>query len=216
MRFILSLYVVLSYSMSTVLAEESRQVDKHEHGVGELNIAIDGSLAEFEFMLPGADIVGFEYEAKSDEDLAKIENALLVLENYENLFALTKNSKCVLADLDYHLSGEEHDEHADEEHDEHADEEHADEEHDEHADEEHDEHADEEHEEHADEESHTEFYAKYSFKCDNIKQLDKVEFSYFKTFPNSSELEVQFVSDIGSNAFEVEADKPVIILKGLL
>jgi len=195
MRFILSLYVVLSYSMSTVLAEESRQVDKHEHGVGELNIAIDGSLAEFEFMLPGADIVGFEYEAKSDEDLAKIENALLVLENYENLFALTKNSKCVLADLDYHLSGEEHDEHADEEHDEHAD---------------------EEHEEHADEESHTEFYAKYSFKCDNIKQLDKVEFSYFKTFPNSSELEVQFVSDIGSNAFEVEADKPVIILKGLL
>lgn len=192
MRFILSLYVVLSYSISTVLAEESRQVDKHEHGVGELNIAIDGSLAEFEFMLPGADIVGFEYEAKSDEDLAKIENALLVLENYENLFALTKNSKCVLADLDYHLSGEEHDEHADEEH------------------------ADEEHEEHADEESHTEFYAKYSFKCDNIKQLDKVEFSYFKTFPNSSELEVQFVSDIGSNAFEVEADKPVIILKGLL
>ena len=208
MRFILSLYVVLSYSMSTVLAEESRQVDKHEHGVGELNIAIDGSLAEFEFMLPGADIVGFEYEAKSDEDLAKIENALLVLENYENLFALTKNSKCVLADLDYHLSGEEH-----EEHDEHADDEHADEE---HADEEHDEHADEEHEEHADEESHTEIYAKYSFKCDNIKQLDKVEFSYFKTFPNSSELEVQFVSDIGSNAFEVEADKPVIILKGLL
>ena len=195
MRFILSLYVVLSYSISTVLAEESRQVDKHEHGVGELNIAIDGSLAEFEFMLPGADIVGFEYEAKSDEDLAKIENALLVLENYENLFALTKNSKCVLADLDYHLSGEEHDEHADEEHDEHAD---------------------EEHEEHAEEESHTEFYAKYSFKCDDIKQLDKVEFSYFKNFPNSSELEVQFISDIGSNAFEVEADKPVIILKGLL
>ena len=179
MRFILFLSVALSYSISTVLAEESRQVDKHEHGVGELNIAIDGLLAEFEFMLPGADIVGFEYEAKSDEDLAKIENALLVLENYENLFSLTKNSKCVLADLDYHLSGEEH-------------------------------------EEHADEESHTEFYAKYSFRCDDIKQLDKVEFSYFKNFPNSYELEVQFISDIGSNAFEVEADKPVIILKGLL
>jgi hypothetical protein len=195
MRFILSLCIVLSYSISTVLAEESRQVDKHEHGVGELNIAIDGSLAEFEFMLPGADIVGFEYEAKSDEDLAKIENALLVLENYENLFALSKKSKCVLADLDFHLSGEEHEEHAGEEHEEHAG---------------------EEHEEHADEESHTEFYAKYSFKCDDIKQLDKVEFSYFKNFPNSSELEVQFISDIGSNAFEVEADKPVIILKGLL
>jgi hypothetical protein len=194
-KFILFIFLILNISITGIYAEETRQVDKHEHGVGELNIAIDSNMIALEFMLPGADIVGFEYKAKSDEDLAKIENALLVLENYENLFALTKNSKCVLADLDYHLSGEEHDEHADEEHDEHAD---------------------EEHEEHADEESHTEFYAKYSFKCDNIKLLDKVEFSYFKSFPNSSELEVQFVSDIGSNAFEVEADKPAIILKGLL
>jgi hypothetical protein len=194
-KFILFIFLILNISITGIYAEETRQVDKHEHGVGELNIAIDSNMIALEFMLPGADIVGFEYKAKSDEDLAKIENALLVLENYENLFALTKNSKCVLADLDYHLSGEEHDEHADEEHDEHAD---------------------KEHEEHADEESHTEFYAKYSFKCDNIKLLDKVEFSYFKSFPNSSELEVQFVSDIGSNAFEVEADKPVIILKGLL
>jgi hypothetical protein len=202
-KFILFIFLILNISITGIYAEETRQVDKHEHGVGELNIAIDSNMIALEFMLPGADIVGFEYKAKSDEDLAKIENALLVLENYENLFALTKNSKCVLADLDYHLSGEEHDEHADEEHDEHADEEH-------------DEHANEEHEEHADEESHTEFYAKYSFKCDNIKLLDKVEFSYFKSFPNSSELEVQFVSDIGSNAFEVEADKPAIILKGLL
>jgi hypothetical protein len=194
-KFILFIFLILNISITGIYAEETRQVDKHEHGVGELNIAIDSNMIALEFMLPGADIVGFEYKAKSDEDLAKIENALLVLENYENLFALTKNSKCVLADLDYHLSGEEHDEHADEEHDEHAN---------------------EEHEEHADEESHTEFYAKYSFKCDNIKLLDKVEFSYFKSFPNSSELEVQFVSDIGSNAFEVEADKPAIILKGLL
>jgi len=110
-KFILFIFLILNISITGIYAEETRQVDKHEHGVGELNIAIDGSLAEFEFMLPGADIVGFEYEAKSDEDLAKIENALLVLENYENLFALTKNSKCVLADLDYHLSGEEHEEH---------------------------------------------------------------------------------------------------------
>ena len=109
-KFILFIFLILNISITGIYAEETRQVDKHEHGVGELNIAIDGSLAEFEFMLPGADIVGFEYEAKSDEDLAKIENALLVLENYENLFSLTKNSKCVLADLDYHLSGEEHDE----------------------------------------------------------------------------------------------------------
>ena len=56
----------------TISAEETRQVDKHEHGVGELNIAVEGSTIEFEFMIPGADIVGFEYVAKSDDDIAKI------------------------------------------------------------------------------------------------------------------------------------------------
>ena len=62
---------------------------------------------------------------------------------------------------------------------------------------------------------HTEFYAKYSFKCDSIKLINKVEFSYFMTFPNSGELEVQFISDMGSTSFEVEADKPVNNTKGV-
>ena len=61
--------LLLSALVTVALAEETRQVDKHEHGVGELNIAIDKNIIDFEFMLPGADIVGFEYEAKSDEDI---------------------------------------------------------------------------------------------------------------------------------------------------
>ena len=67
----------------TISAEETRQVDKHEHGVGELNIAVEGSTIEFEFMIPGADIVGFEYVAKSDEDIAKINQALKTFDDME-------------------------------------------------------------------------------------------------------------------------------------
>ena len=72
---------------------------------------------------------------------------------------------------------------------------------------------DEDHDEH-DEEAHNEFVAHYSFNCGNVKEIDRIDFPYFNTFPNSGELEVQFVSGVGSTSFEVEGDKPFIDLKG--
>jgi len=185
MKQAIYLSLLLSTIASGALAEETRQVEKHEHGVGELNIAIDGSVIDFEFMLPGADIVGFEYEAKSDEDIVKVNEALSILENYQNILSLPENSNCKLSTSQISLKEEEHDEH-----DEH-----------------------EEHEEH-DEESHNEFYAKYSFSCGNIQEIDRIEFTYFKTFANSSELEVQFISNVGSTSFEVEGDAPFILTEG--
>ena len=223
MKFILSILIFFNFSIAKVYAEETRQVDKHEHGVGELNIATEGDVIEFEFMIPGADIVGFEYVAKSDADIASIKKALQTFENYENIFTLPKNSRCQLTekqvalkeDEDDHDDHEGHDDHDDHEgHDDHDDhEEHDD--HDEH--EEHDDHDEHEghddHDEHA-EENHNEFYAKYSFECGDIKAINKVEFPYFSTFPNSGELEVQFISSIGSVSFEVEAEKPSINIDG--
>ena len=50
--------------------------------------------------------------------------------------------------------------------------------------------------------------------CGNIKEIDRISFPYFTTFPNSGELEVQFVSEKGSTGFEVEGDEPFIDLKG--
>ncbi len=175
MRFITFL-IFLNFLNTAINAEETRQVDQHEHGVGELNIAIDGSVIDFEFMLPGADIVGFEYEAKSDEDIVKVNEALAMLENYKNIFSLPVNSNCKLSTSKISLKEEEHDEH--------------------------------------EEESHNEFYAKYSFSCGNIQEIDRIEFTYFKTFANSSELEVQFISNVGSTSFEVEGDAPFILTEG--
>ena len=181
MRFITFL-IFLNFLNTAINAEETRQVDQHEHGVGELNIAIDGSVIDFEFMLPGADIVGFEYEAKSDEDIVKVNEALAMLDNYKNIFSLPVNSNCKLSTSQISLKEEEHEEH-------------------------------DEHEEH-EEESHNEFYAKYSFSCGNIQEIDRIEFTYFKTFANSSELEVQFISNVGSTSFEVEGDAPFILTEG--
>lgn len=196
MKFILSILIFFNFSITKVYAEETRQVDKHEHGVGELNIATEGDVIEFEFMIPGADIVGFEYVAKSDADIASIKKALKTFENYENVFTLPKNSRCQLTEKQVALKEDEDDHDDHEEHDEHDD---------------HEGHDD--HDEHA-EENHNEFYAKYSFECGDIKAINKVEFPYFSTFPNSGELEVQFISSIGSVSFEVESEEPSINIDG--
>jgi len=205
MKFILSILIFFNFSIAKVYAEETRQVDKHEHGVGELNIATEGDVIEFEFMIPGADIVGFEYVAKSDADIASIKKALQTFENYENIFTLPKNSRCQLTEKQVALKEDEDDHDDHEGHDDHDDHEG----HDDHDD--HEGHDD--HDEHA-EENHNEFYAKYSFECGDIKAINNVEFPYFSTFPNSGELEVQFISSIGSVSFEVEAEEPSINIDG--
>ena len=172
--------LLMSAMMSVAAAEETRQVDKHEHGVGELNIAVEGSAINLEFMIPGADIVGFEYEAKSDSDIALVNTALSKFQDFENIFTLSSSSNCNLVDAEI-----DHDEHeGEEDHDEHE------------------------------EEAHNEFVAHYSFTCGNVKEIDRIDFPYFTTFPNSGELEIQFVSEVGSTSFEVEGDKPFIDLKG--
>ena len=194
--------LLLSALVTVSVAEETRQVDKHEHGVGELNIAVEGNSIDLEFMIPGADIVGFEYKAKSEADIALVNDALIKFDEFNNIFSIPSTSNCNLVEADISINqGDNHkDEHDD--HDEHEDE---------HDHDDHGEHDD--HDEH-DEEAHNEFVAHYSFNCGNIKEIDRISFPYFTTFPNSGELEVQFVSEIGSTSFEVEGDEPFIDLKG--
>ena len=185
------------------IADDSRQLAAHEHGVGELNIAIEGSTLAMELHAPGADIVGFEYEATSAEDIAAIENAVSVLTKPLDLFVLPGAAGCAVTTASAGLEADFEDAHGhDEDHDETA------EKHD------HDDHGDEEHAE--GEAEHTEFHAEYVMSCANPDAISRIEFAYFEKFENALELEVQFVSDKGAQAFEVERDAPVLDLNGLL
>lgn len=62
-------------SIPSVQASESRSAHAHEHGHGTLNIAIEDNRVLMELEIPGADIVGFEHEPKSDSDKAAVEAA---------------------------------------------------------------------------------------------------------------------------------------------
>jgi len=192
MKKFASIFAVLA--AAPAIAEETRQLDAHEHGVGELTIAADGNVVEIELHAPGFDIVGFEYEATAAEDLAAIEAAIETLEAPQALFGFPAAAECTLTSAHAELEGENsHDEH---DHDEHKEEEHAD----------HD---------HAEGESHTEFHAEYAFSCANPSAISEITFGYFDAFPNALELEVQVATAKGAAGFEVERDAGTLDLGDL-
>lgn len=230
-----SLPVLLALTAMPALAEETRSLDAHEHGVGALNIAVDGSKVAMEFTAPGADIVGFEYEATSAEDRAAIDAAVATLAKPLDLFVLPTAAECSVTQASAVLESEDdhdheehgHDDHAeakdehdhdhDHDHEEHAEahEDHDDHDHEEHA-EAHDDHDEHDHEEHAsDEASHTEFHAEYMLTCANPDAINEMTFAYFDTFENARELEIQIVTASGAQAFEVERDDPTLDLRNL-
>ena len=195
MKNALSLFALIA--AFPAVAEETRQLDAHEHGVGTLNIAIDGEEVAMEFHAPGADIVGFEYEASGAADLTAIETALAALNAPLELFAMSPAAGCVVnnarAELETEGEHEDHDDHEDhEDHDAHA--------------------HDEDHEDYGDDAGHTEFHAEYALSCSSADALSEITFRYFDAFPNAEEVEVQLVTSNGAQAFEVTRATPVLDL----
>ncbi|WP_282127345.1 zinc uptake protein ZrgA [Roseobacter litoralis] len=194
---ILPLIAISTLVSSPLLAEEVRQLDAHEHGVGHLDIAFDGQQVAMELHAPGADIVGFEYEAKTAEDRASIDAAVAKLAQPLTLFVLPEAAECSVVQASAALESEEehHDHDAHEDHDDHGSE-HA---HD------HDTHA----------ASHSEFHAEYLLNCADPAAASEITFAYFDIFPNALELEIQMISESGATAFEVSRDNPTLDVRGM-
>ena len=202
-------------------AQDTRQLDAHEHGVGTLNIAIEGTTLAMTFEAPGADIVGFEYAAKSDADLAAIDAAVTTLNAPLDLFGMPSAAACSVISTQAALESEDdhaedthddhgHGDHAEDAHDDHGHDDHAEDAHDDHGHDDHaeDAHDDHGHDDHAEESGHTEFHAEYTLNCENPDALTEITFAYFAAFPNAQEVEVQIISTSGAQAFEVERDAP--------
>ena len=197
---------------SPAFSENVHHLNAHEHGIAALNIAIEAPLVVMEFHAPGADIVGFEYAAKSDADLAAISAALKTLEAPLDLFVLPKAAHCAVqavqveleSDADHGAKEEDHqghDVHTEDGHQDHDDHDYHDDEHD-HKHEDHDE------EKHAASSGHTEFHAEYSLICSNIEALTQIDFAYFEVFPNSKQVALQLISQSGARAFDIKSGAP--------
>ncbi|MGF1553500.1 MAG: DUF2796 domain-containing protein [Paracoccaceae bacterium] len=189
--------------------DETRGLGAHEHGVGAFNLAIEGERVAMELEAPGADIVGFEHAAESEEDRAAIEAARGRLGEPLALFVLPAEAGCEVASSEVELIAEgggheeaHGEEHGDGHEDEHAEEDHA------------DEHGAGHDEAHAGESRHTEFHAAYELTCADPSRLDRIEFAYFEAFPNAEELEVQMIGAEGSTGLEVTRESPTVEIPG--
>ena len=188
--------IALAVAATTpVFAEKTRQLDAHEHGVGQLDIAFDGNQISMELHAPGADIVSFEYAAESAEDRAKVDAAVAMLARPLDLFVLTETAGCTIVQASAELESEEGQVDHEDEHDDHEDANHQ--------------------EKNTDEPGHTEFHAEYLLACADPSAVTEIIFTYFDAFPNALEVEVQLISNKGATSFEVERDAPTLDLRGM-
>ena len=192
---LLPLIALAVVSTTPVFAEQTRQLDAHEHGVGQLDIAFDGKQISMELHAPGADIVSFEYAAESAEDRAKVDAAIAMLARPLDLFVLTEAAGCTIVQASAELESEEGQADHEDEHDDHEDADHQ--------------------EKNVGEAGHTEFHAEYLLACADPGAVTEITFTYFDVFPNALEVEVQLISNKGATSFEVERDAPTLDLRGM-
>ncbi len=197
---------LVSLCVAPVLAEESkRELGAHEHGHSALNIAIEGDRVEMELIAPGADIVGFEHAAESEEDKATVEQAEARLGEPLSLFGFPDAAGCSVQSASVEIEGEGH-------HDEHVDKAQAEDEHHEDG-----EHAEADHEAGEGEASHNEFHAAYALTCTAPDALDGIDFAaFFDAFAGAEEVEVTVISEKGQSSYEVERDAPMVDLQRLM
>lgn len=193
------LAVALCLFAASAQAEDKRRASAHEHGLGRLDIAIEGNTVAMALRVPGADIVGFEHAAKSDADKAALADALAKLKKPLTLFVPPATAACTVTAAEAEFETDQDEERKD-------------------GGKENDHGKDAKHEEgkDRDEEGHAEFHAEYQLSCDKIDALDHMEFAYFAQFPAAEELEVQVISDKGQKGAEMTPDATRLDLAGMI
>ncbi len=194
---IFSLLYVLG--LPNVGSAATRQHDSHTHGIGHLNVVLDGKELVLELRSPSANIVGFEHAPKNDEQTQAVEKAIALMKEGDKLFALPKQAECSLHDahVDTDMLGDHQDKHDSHGHD-HKDK------HDSHDHGHDDKHSDSEHHEDS---THSEFEAEYHFKCNQPDKLNTIDVLIFELFPGFEEIEVQMLSPKGQSVAELTPKK---------
>lgn len=160
--------------------EEHGSLEAHEHGVGRLNAALDGQTLELELQSPAMNLVGFEHQATTDADKARVAAARAQLEKPLSLFSLPTAAGCVATSqaLESPLFGDKPD--ADDDHEATSKGEH-----------------------HHD---HSEIHAHYHFTCSTPAALKSLDLAnIFNAFPATQKIQVQLIGPSGQQGVEVTA-----------
>ncbi|MBT4999068.1 MAG: DUF2796 domain-containing protein [Oceanospirillaceae bacterium] len=179
----------LMLTLPSVHANAS-ELDAHEHGSANLDIAIDTSTIEMRFESPAVNIVGFEYATEDEQQLLLINKAKSNLSNFDLIYGLVGDVSCQTVKssakwVTEHEAG--HDDHDDHEagHDDHGEVAKA---------------------------EHAEFIAEYRLECNQLNNLAAIDVKMFEFFPAIEDLDVQVVYSQGQIKYELDANNTLIKL----
>lgn len=79
-------------------AESAASLGRHAHGIGELDVALDGSLLELDWRSPAANLLGFEHAPRSDEQRAVVSRVQAQLGEAATLFGIPAAAGCTLTE----------------------------------------------------------------------------------------------------------------------
>ncbi len=166
---------------AAVLAQQDfRQHGAHEHGTAQLNVAVDGKQLLIELLSPAANLVGFEHEPTSDEDIGRATTVAQVLHDANQMFATPLAAECtvdmVKVEMPWDLPGSfkpdavPAQKHEDHEHD-HGD--------------------------------HSDIEAEYSYTCSKPESLTELDMVLFQTFPATERVHVQYATATNQGSVEL-------------
>lgn len=199
--------LLLCSVVHSVSAQQQRQHEAHQHGGGQLNVAVEQHSLMVELSLPAMNVVGFEHSAESENEQAELRRAADLLRDGKRLLGPNPEAKCTLirSEIDSVLldqSGQ-HQHEADEDggHDDDHDQHQADEEGD----------HDDQHEHQGDE--HADFDVVYEFSCAEPSRLDALTISLFELIPGTEHLTTQVIFPGGQGGGTLDAENRVLKLK---
>jgi len=91
---ILPLLMITAIGFATGLPAETRSAGKHEHGLGTLDIAIDGNDMAIDLAGPADNFIGFEHRPSTPEQTAALAAALATLREGDALFLTPTAAGC--------------------------------------------------------------------------------------------------------------------------
>ena len=142
----------------------------HEHGVGHLDVAVEGGRVELQLEAPGDNIVGFEHAPSTARERTVARDAEQRLRNGAALFSFSAAARCTLRSANVQALAAAGDP---EGHELELD-------------------------DHEGGEAHAEWTANYVFICASPAALAAIEAAgLFRTFPNTRELRVQLIGAAG-------------------
>ena len=110
--------------MTCSLGASATAQSTHVHGQGQVSMAIDQNLLSMTLESPGADIIGFEHEARTAEEKAAVREALKQLSDPMFVIQLPESASCKVIQASSEVAsengGEGHADHEDHESEAHG------------------------------------------------------------------------------------------------